>query len=421
MKLVWLIARKYFFSKKNPSAINIITAISLSGYAIGALALIVLLSALNGFETAIFGGYKFGDADLKVVAKQGKVFQLSTQQLNQISLINGVKSKYQCLEDKAIVKFNDKQTVALVRGVDTGIYRTLQVDSLIVSGSKVLQKKLDQSHPAGITLYPPLSALTKPLDEEEITQNFAWLSEGMVYKLNIGSENSNLELLVPDRSSESVSQSVLNQEDVMVSAMMKLGEDLNESTLFVPIEVARSLFSRETEMSALHLKVIPQQLESVQNEVQKIVGQSFEVLNRREQHKTMYKMFNTEKWVSFALLAFILLLISFNLFGSIRMMTIDKQQDLKMLNALGMRVQNIRNVFILEGQMVSVVGTLLGLSIGAVLVILQQHFGWVKTQSTFAMAYPVELSTPDFFLIFALNIFLAFITSILAIRIKIYS
>jgi len=418
VKLVWLIARKYFFSKKNPSAINIITAISLSGYAIGALALIVLLSALNGFETAIFGGYKSGDADLKVIAKQGKVFELSPQKLNQISLIHGVKSKFQCLEDKAIVKFNDKQTVAMVRGVDTGIYRTLQVDSLVVSGSKILQQQVDQFHPKGVTTFPPKDKPLTP-SENAITQNFAWLSEGMVYKLNIGSENSNLELLVPDRSSESVSQSVLNQEDVLVSAMIKLGEDLNESTIFVPIDVARSLFSREAEMSALHIKADVNKVEFVQNEIQKIVGPSVEVLNRKEQHKSMYKMFNTEKWVSFALLTFILLLISFNLFGSIRMMTIDKHQDLKMLNALGMKLQNIRNVFILEGQMVAVFGTLLGLSIGAVLVILQQHFGWVKTQSTFAMAYPVELSTPDFLLIFALNIVLAFITSILAIRVKV--
>ena len=420
MKLVWLIARKYFFSKKNPSAINIITGISLAGYAIGALALIVLLSALNGFEAAIFGGYKYGDADIKVVAKQGKVFALPPAKLKEISRIAGVKGTYQCLDDKAIVKFNDKQTVALVKGVDTGVYRTLLVDSLIVSGSNVLQKQVDPFHPKGITTFPPKD---KPLTNSEnaLTQNFAWLSEGMIYKLNIGSENSNLELLVPDRSSESVSQSVLNQEDVLVSAMVKLGEDLNESTIIVPIDVARSLFSRDHEMSALHLKISENQLETIQNQIQQIVGQSFEVLNRKEQHKTMYKMFNTEKWVSFALLAFILLLISFNLFGSIRMMTIDKQQDLKMLNALGMKVHHIRNIFILEGQMVAVVGSALGLTIGALLVVLQQHYGWVKTQSTFAMSYPVQLSIPDFFLIIALNISLAFITSILAIRIKIYS
>lgn len=399
MRLVWLIARKYFFSRKNPSAINVITAISLTGYAVGALALIVLLSALNGFETAIFGGYFNGDADLKVVAKQGKVFELTQAKLSELSKIPGVVAQYQCLEDKAIVKLNDKQSVTLVRGVDTGIYKTLCIDSLVVTGSKVLQRKSKNDISTG------------QIPEEGNLLNFTWLSEGMVYKLNVGSENTKLELLVPDRNSSSISQSVLNQEDVYVAGMIKLGEDLNESTVIVPIDVAQSLFGRENEISSLNLKVKGGDIETVRSKIQVVVGQSFDVLDRREQHKTMYKMFNTEKWVSFALLAFILMLISFNLFGSIRMMIIDKQQDLKMLNSLGMHNFNIRNVFLLEGQLVSLVGTSLGIFTGAVLVLLQQEYGFVKTQSTFAMAYPVKLVLTDVLLVFTLNTVLAGLSS----------
>ncbi len=399
MRLVWLIARKYFFSRKNPSAINVITAISLTGYAVGALALLVLLSALNGFESAIFGGYYNGDADLKVVAKQGKVFELPQAKLSELSKISGVLAQYQCLEDKAIVKLNDKQSVALVRGVDNGIYKTLCIDSLVVTGSNVLQRKLKNDVSTG------------QIPEENNLINFTWLSEGMVYKLNVGSENTKLELLVPDRNSSSISQSVLNQEDVYVAGMVKLGEDLNESTVIVPLDVAKSLFGRENEISSINLKVRKGDIETVKSKIQSIVGQSFEVLDRREQHKTMYKMFNTEKWVSFALLAFILMLISFNLFGSIRMMIIDKKQDLKMLNSLGMHNFSIRSVFLLEGQLVSLVGTTVGILIGTVLVLLQQEYGFVKTQSTFAMAYPVKLVPTDILLVFALNTLLAGLSS----------
>lgn len=399
MRLVWLIARKYFFSRKNPSAINVITTISLTGYAVGALALLVLLSALNGFETAIFGGYFNGDADIKVVAKQGKVFTLTDAQLQKIAKLPGFVAHYQCLEDKAIVKFNDKQTVALVKGVDSGIYKTLIIDSLVVTGSKVLQKQ------------PQLDSALGQIPEALDLLNFTWLSEGIVYKLNVGSENTKLELLVPDRSSSSVSQSVLNQEDVYVAGMVKLGEDLNESTIIVPLDVAKSLFGRDNEISSLNIKGNPNKLESLKDGIQSIVGQSFDVLDRREQHQTMYKMFNTEKWVSFALLAFILMLISFNLFGSIRMMVIDKQQDLKMLNSLGMHAVNIRSIFIFEGQLVSFVGTSVGLILGAVLVILQQEYGFVKTQSTFAMAYPVKLVLTDVLLVFGLNTVLAGLSS----------
>jgi lipoprotein-releasing system permease protein len=256
-------------------------------------------------------------------------------------------------------------------------------------------------------LDPALGQIPEELD----ILNFTWLSEGIVYKLNVGTENTKLELLVPDRSSSSVSQSVLNQEDVYVAGMVKLGEDLNESTIIVPLGVAKSLFGRENEISSLNLKVKNGDIETVKSKIQSIVGQSFEVLDRREQHKTMYKMFNTEKWVSFALLAFILMLISFNLFGSIRMMIIDKKQDLKMLNSLGMHNFSIRSVFLLEGQLVSLVGTTLGIMIGTILVLLQQEYGFVKTQSTFAMAYPVKLVLTDILLVFGLNTVLAGLSS----------
>ena len=389
MRLIWLIARKYFFSRKNPSAINIITGISMAGYAVGALALIILLSALNGFESTIFGGYTHGDADLKVVAAKGKVFTIGKDTLEKLSKIKGVTSYFKCLEDKAIVKYNDQQTVALVRGVDEGILKTLNVDSLIIDGRKIL---------------------VDPKSE----RNLAWLSEGLIYKLNIAQENAEIELMEPDRMSSGVSQTVLNQEQVNVSAMIHLGEDHNDATLYVPLSVAESLFSRDGEMSSLEIKINSSKFDRCNAEIQALLGPKFSFFNRKEQHKTMYKMFNTEKWVSFALLAFILLLISFNLFGAIRMMMIDKSSDLAMLNALGMRLNHIHRVFLFEGFLVAVIGSILGIGMGVGLVLLQQKYGFVTTQSTFAMAYPVKLAFGDIFLVMALNTFLALFTSFLA-------
>ena len=389
MKLIWLIARKYFFSRKNPSAINIITGISMAGYAVGALALIILLSALNGFESTIFGGYTHGDADLKVVATKGKVFTIGKDTLEKLSKIKGVTSYFKCLEDKAIVKYNDQQTVALVRGVDEGILKTLNVDSLIIDGRKNLV-------------------------DSKSGRNLTWLSEGLIYKLNIAQENAEIELMEPDRTSSGVSQTVLNQEQVNVSAMIHLGEDHNDATLYVPLAVAESLFSRDGEMSSLEIKINVVQFDRCNAEIQALLGPKFSFLNRKEQHKTMYKMFNTEKWVSFALLAFILLLISFNLFGAIRMMMIDKSSDLAMLNALGMRLNHIHRVFLFEGFLVAVIGSILGIGLGVGLVLLQQKYGFVTTQSTFAMAYPVKLALGDIFLVMALNTFLALFTSFLA-------
>lgn len=361
----------------------------MAGYGIGGLALIILLSALNGFEASIFGGYTHGDADLKVVAAKGKVFTVNPDSLQKLSKISGVQAYFKCLEDKAIVKYMDHQTVALVRGVDDGIFKTLKVDSLIIDGYKSLYNNKQQ-------------------------KNLAWLSEGLIYKLNVAQENAEIELMEPDRSASGISQTVLNQEQVNVAAMIHLGEDHNDATVYVPMAVAESLFGREGEMSSLEIKIAPTKLETAKIEIQKFLGAQFLVLDRYEQHKTMYKMFNTEKWVSFALLAFILLLISFNLFGGIRMMMIDKSTDLSMLNALGMKIKHIYRIFILEGFLVAVIGSLIGIGMGIILVLLQQKYGFITTQSTFSMPYPVKLVVGDVFLVLSLNTVLALCTSYIA-------
>jgi lipoprotein-releasing system permease protein len=192
--------------------------------------------------------------------------------------------------------------------------------------------------------------------------------------------------------------------------MVRLGEDLNEATVFVPFTTAENLFVRDSEMSSLELRV-KGSVPTVQNEIQRIVGKNFEVLDRRQQHRTMYKMFNTEKWVSFALLAFILLLISFNLFGALRMMWIDKANDTLILDALGMSVSRIQNIFRLEGILVVLTGTVIGLALGISLVYLQLKTGLVTTQSTMAMAYPVKLQWSDLWLVTGLNLAVGLLVS----------
>ena len=123
------------------------------------------------------------------------------------------------------------------------------------------------------------------------------------------------------------------------------------------------------------------------------------LLNRQEQNETMYKMFNTEKWFSFALLVFILLLISFNLYGALQMMKLDKQDDLQVLGSMGLSSRGIRWIFRWEGFLVSLTGTLIGLVIGIVLVLIQQRFGLVTTQATFELVYPVSLRWEDILLV----------------------
>ena len=366
MNVSAFIARKYFFSRKNPSAINIITGISMAGYSIGSLALIILLSALNGFEESIFGDYQRSSPDLKIVPLEGKVFEPKKELLQYLGNNKGIAAYTLALEDKAIIKYGDQQVVGVVRGLDSVFSKVFEVDSWVKAG-------------------------TAELNYDDNFLGNAWLSEGLVYTLNVSNSDQRLELLTPDRSSSNVAQTTLNQEALRISSMVHLSSEENERTVIVPLWVTRSLFDRETEISHISLKTkgSPFLLQGEINERLKPLG--LVALNRQEQNETMYKMFNTEKWFSFALLVFILLLISFNLYGALRMMRIDKREDIYILSAMGMPERKRSAIFTWEAFFVSGLGTLIGLVLGILLIFVQQRFGIITTQATFELVYPVSL------------------------------
>lgn len=413
MKAVWLIARSYFFSRKNPSAINIITGISLGGYALGAMSLLVLLSALNGFEDSIFGGIRLTSPEVVVRSVgfigeggdgSGQLSAFSLQRTGdsfQRSAGSGqpmadsrkpmVESRQpiavfsQSLIDKAIVKYGDKQTVARVWGVDSNFFKVYEADSLVVAGNAQLG----------------------PRD--------AWMSESLVYQLNIEQVDRPVEVMTPSRTAGSLAQTTLNLEELSVRAMFRIREENHENTLIVPIEVARSLFEREDHEGRWDVNVLDDgKVNEVKAELKKKLGKGFEVLDRFEQHGTLYRMFNTEKWFSFALLAFVLLLISFNLFGSIRMMQIDKSQDLKMLSSLGMSESGLKWIFLLQAIWVSVVGTVVGIGVALALIWVQLKYGLVTTQSSFEMVYPVSLRVSDIGLVLGLNLLIGLLVGVMA-------
>ena len=202
--------------------------------------------------------------------------------------------------------------------------------------------------------------------------------------------------------------------------MVQLADDDAQNTVIVPLNTAQMLFAREDEEDGLgYASELSIRVKGgfgneagVKNALMASFSGLFEVRNLQEQHPTLHKMFNTEKWFSFALLAFILGLISFNLFGSLRMMAIDKQSDLQILMAMGLREGLLLRVFMIEGLMVSLLGSVVGMFIAILLVWIQQEFGLVTTQSTYEMVYPVSLRWSDVFLVLGLNGVLGLLVSL---------
>lgn len=377
MNLPFFIARRYFFSRKNPSAINIITGISLLGYAVGAFALVSLLSALNGFENVIFKVYNNYYPDLKISPAKGKVFLNDSARYVAVKSATGVYAVAAVLEENAVIQNGENQVVGLIKGVDPQYARVVNTDSLLVAGDKKMY---------------------------EGEQMRSWMAEGLYYKLNLGTDARLVTVMAPDRESSGVSQTDMMEDEIRVTAVIHPGDEMDQKLLVTQLEFAQSLFIRDSMVSAYEIKVKQgADVLEVSQSLRKSLGSGFLVRDRKEQNQAIYKMFNTEKWVSFALMAFVLLIISFNLVGSLSMLVLEKKRDIGILQAVGMTRSSLRRLFFNEGVLVAVGGTLLGILLGMALVLAQQKFGFVKTNSTFVSAYPVALKLSDILLITALG------------------
>lgn len=381
--------------------VNLITGISLLGYSMGAMALVVLMSALNGFETSIFSSYKKTDPDLLITPKKGVLFELDDRgnspknPLAKLKQIEGVSVVSRVLVGKAVLKYGDQQTVCQVWGVDEAFRKRILLDSLSSAGVPRFVDERVASNP-------------------NLISNMAVLSEGLVYKLGVGKIEQPITLMVINKDAGVHDMDAFGMEEFIPSAIVSLPEDLNTQTVMIGLPQAQRMFGTTQEgLTQIELRLEesvrnnPTAVTKIQEQVSEIMGVfvngGFDVKNQQEQHPLMYRMFNTEKWISFAILSFVLLLISFNLVGALTLLVIDKRKDFVLFRNLGMEQRQISWVIFWEGVWVSIWGTLLGLIIGVGLVVLQTKTQWVSTQGTFSIPYPVELRVGDLFLILLLN------------------
>ena len=374
------------------------------GYSVGALALVVLMSALNGFESSIFSSYQKSDPDFKITAVKGKSIEVSDQTLLKMRNTPGIEVVSRTLEGKSILQYGDQQTVCKVVGVDQYFYKRIQMDSLITAGKPMLYDAQRDSL-GGVS-------------------SMAILSEGLVYRLGVGKIDEPISLLVVDKASGIHSADALKTQIFIPSAIVQLPEEENDHTVFISAKDAGYLYDLDPKKEATALEVRVKagirgrngKMLDLQKQLQDLVGSKLAVFNQQQQHPIMYKMFNTEKWISFAILTFVLMLISFNLVGALTLMVLDKRNDFILFRNLGMQESMVGWIVFWEGVWVSICGSLIGIGLGVLLVVIQQKTGIIQTQGTFNMSYPVELRSADIVLILILNIALGAFSAIIPAR-----
>ena len=362
------------------------------------------MSALNGFESSIFSSYQKSDPDFKITAVKGKTIDISDQTLLKLRKTPGIEVVSRTLEGKSILQYGDQQTVCKVVGVDEYFFKRIQMDSLITAGKPMLYDAQRDSL-GGVS-------------------SMAILSEGLVYRLGVGKIDEPISLLVVDKAAGVHSADALKTQIFIPSAIVQLPEDENNHTVFISAKDAGYLYDLDPKKEATALEVRVEaafrgrtgKMLDLQKQLQGLVGSKLAVFNQQQQHPIMYKMFNTEKWISFAILTFVLMLISFNLVGALTLMVLDKRNDFILFRNLGMQESMVGWIVFWEGVWVSICGSLIGIGLGVLLVVIQQKTGIIQTQGSFNMSYPVELRSGDIILILILNIALGACSAIIPAR-----
>lgn len=383
MNLPFYIARRYLFSKKSHNAINIISMICVCGVVVATIALVCALSVYNGFNDLVAGMFSSFDPELKITPRTGKVFDPTTSDMQKIRELPDIAFFSETLQDNALIRYHDRQDVAVVKGVDDAYQHLTMMDSALIDGNFTLQDEVADYALLGVGLSSKLGA--RP--------GFA----------------SPLELYVPKRNKKvnlSNPSSSFSMEYAYTGGVFMINQQVyDEGYMIVPLSLARELFHYDKEVSAIELKLTEKaDLSSVKKQIKSILGDEFIIRDRFEQQEASFKMMQIEKWMTFLILCFILAIALFNVVGSLSMLMIEKQDDVRTLRNMGASDSLIRRIFLFEGWMISGFGALIGIVIGLVLCLLQQSFGLIKlgqTAGAFIIdAYPVRVIFTDILVAF---------------------
>lgn len=392
MNLSNFISRRYLFSKNNKNAINIISGISVAGFAVGSFALVVVLSVFNGFESLVTSLFNSFDPDLKIIAAEGKVFNPDTAKLPQLKKIDGVLHITEVLEEKAVLKYDDKQTKATVKGVGEGFEKHTGIDTMMVDGNLVLKDKENQ---------------------------YAVLGYGIARYLSVNVDNFFIPITVFTAKRGDVTsldpENALVKKQITPAGVFSIEENINDEYVIVPIDFARQLLEYKTEISAYEVVLKPgANMKKIQRQMQEVLGNGFVVKNRYQLQEVLYKVFNTERWATYFILTFILLVAAFNVIGSLIMLVIDKKGDISVLKSIGASDGLIRSIFFKEGLLIALIGAIVGIGLGVLVCWLQQTYGFITlgNQGTFVVSnYPVKMKAFDILLVFFTTLILGAVTS----------
>lgn len=401
MKLELHIAWRYLFSKKGHNAINIVSGVSAAAVGVVAAAMVCVLSVMNGFGALVEHMFSEFDPEIRITAAQGKSFRLDTLPVQQALALPFVQAASQVVEETALVRYKDHQQPARIMGVDTVFQHITHIDSILSDGYFSVYDGAFERCVMGRGLAAQIG----------INAHFV----GAVH-IYAPKRLERVNMLRPD-------DAFLHETAFMAGTFAVNQTTYDDQLLIVSLPLARRLFQYDTlTVTSLELQLASDSRLSarqMKTQLRNCLGDGYIVADRYEQQADFFRILKIEKLLTALLLAFILLIACFNVIGSLSMLIIDKQEDIRILQHLGATNQTIRRTFLYEGWLITTLGALFGLLIGLAVCLLQQHYGLLKLGSGadyVISAYPVLVQAGDVLAVAAIVLLMGFLAAYYATR-----
>ena len=397
MQTLFSIAYRYLFAKKSHNIINIISIISVVVIAIVTMAMVVVLSVFNGIQGLVNNLYSAFDGDLHLSAERGKVFNLDTLNIDFLEASKQYATLSYYIEEDVLLKYRDNQVVATLRGVDSEFIKYTKIDTSIYDGE------------------PNFGTSDQP---------YALIGGGLRQQLNVpiyGSNFSPLTINSPARGKnlrQQVASNSFLKTPIIPGGAFSINLDFDMRYLITDLSFAKNALAyNENIVSGIEL--IFKQETNKNNAIKslkEIKPKGFSLKTKAEKNEILFQTNKAEKWVTFMILFFIMLIGGFNIIASLQMLIIEKQHDIKILKALGFTVKQVRSIFFTQGIFINLFGSIIGLGLGLLICFIQINFGIIELKGGIVPYYPVEIYLSDLLLVFSSVIIVSLASSWIPVK-----
>ncbi len=386
--LVFPFSSRYLFGKKSTQAINIISGVSVLGIGIGTAALILVLSVLNGFEDLIKGLFNSFNPDLKITLERGKTFHQDPAVYEALLQTSNVRSVSAFLEETALLEYKDIKDFATLKGVDTAYARHSNILTKMDEGVFELVSPMGYQAVAGLGIRNKLAI--------SIDDPFALISAFM-----------------PDQKASLVQP--FKKRSLIPAGIFSIQQDYDNRYVFVDLGFMQDLAGKSGFITGYEIQLEDYDLKKQTiEEIRKILGGGYKIADRYQQDAAFYKLMRMEKWVSFAILSFVLILVAFNIVGALWMIVLEKKKDIMVLKSMGMKDPTLAGIFVATGLWITGLGIVLGFIVSVIFYFLQLEYGLVPIPEGFLVdRYPLNLRIFDFIIVGLTVVGIGFVASVL--------